>query len=130
MTAPDPRLAAEDARLRRREIAGKALGTVAITALVASTLLILNQERGPTGVLRPEYEGRVVDKHVTIRESKMGSWAARRLRIEGRDGVRFEVEVGPEVYERAEAGMWIKVANAQVELTRPDAQGPAVEPAQ
>ena len=125
----DPVLIAKAARRRRREAAGKVLWAVGIIALVAGLLLLYRQQFGSSGVYRPEYEGRIVDKHVTIRESQEGSRAARRLLIEGRDGVRFEVGVGPEVYERAEVGMWIKVGNAQVELTRPEPQSPAVETA-
>lgn len=123
--ATDPIRIAGAVRGRWREAAGKVLGAAAIIAFVAGLLLIYRQQFTPAGVYRPEYEGRIVDKHATGRETKLGSRVARRLLVEGRDGVRFEVEVGPEVYERAEAGMWIKVGNAQVELTRPEPQGPA-----
>lgn len=112
-----------------REAATKVLMIATAVALVAGLMLIYRQQHGPTGPYRPEYEGRIVDKSVTGQETREGSHAARRLLIEGKDGVRFEVGVGPDVYERAEVGMWIKVANAQVELTRPGAQSPAAEAA-
>jgi hypothetical protein len=119
----------ESAARRLRELAGKALGAAGIVTFVAGCLLLYRQQFTESGFYRPEYEGRVVHKSLTGHETQEGSRVERKLLVEGGDGVRFEVRVGPEVYERAEVGMWIRVKNAQVELTRPVQQRPAVGPA-
>ena len=123
------RLEALDNSWRLREAVTKVLMVATALALVAGLTLVYRQFHSPAGIFRPGYEGRIVNKHVTSRETKEGSWALRQLLVEGQDGARFEVAVGPEVYGRAEVGMWVKVRNAQVELTRPAAHSPAVEPA-
>lgn len=124
--------AAETCR-QLREAATKVLVIVLViataVALAAGLTIFYRQDFTPAGVYRPEDEGRIADKHLTGRETREGSRVARRLLVEGKDGVRFEVGVGPEVNERAEVGMWIKVSNAQAGLTRPDAQGSEAESA-
>lgn len=97
---------------------------ISLTILVAAALLTLaiivyRQRTSPTGTHRSEYEGRVVDKSQTILETNEGSFVRRRLLIEDRNGVRFEVAVSRELYERAQKGMWIKRSRRGVELSWP-----------
>jgi len=111
---------AAEASWQLREAATTLLMAGMAVALIAALTLLYKQQFGPTGFYRPEYEGRIVHKSLTGHETQEGSRVERKLLIEGDDGVRFEVRVGPEVYERAEVGMRIKVGKAQVELTRPE----------
>lgn len=94
--------------------------TILIAALVLALIVIVYQQRhSPTGVYRKEYEGRVIEKSETFAETHEGSFVSRRLLIEGRDGVRFEVVVTKELYERVQKGMWIKKSSYGVELSWP-----------
>ncbi len=91
-----------------REAAAKGLMILTAFAIVA-VIALLYQTRFPPGRLDPrEYEGRVVDKSATYRETDRGSKVKRRILVEGKDGRRFEILPVPEVYERAEIGMMIK----------------------
>ena len=56
---------------------------------------------------RPEYEGKLINKSLTVRETRQGSKISRLFLLEGTDGVRFEIAPGEDDYERAQIGMWI-----------------------
>lgn len=86
------------------------IGATVLTAALALafTVIVYRQCNSPAGPHRKEYEGRVIDKSETFVETREGSFVRRRLLIEGRDGVRFEVAVGEEDYRRIQKGMWIK----------------------
>jgi hypothetical protein len=54
------------------------------------------------------YEGRIVDKSITLSESYQGSGKTLRLHIRGRGGEVSAVKVTYETYERARVGMWVR----------------------
>jgi hypothetical protein len=117
-----------DTTWRLREAATKGLMIVMAISLAALLTLVYRQLFRADGILRGEYEGKIVDKSLTIQETQTGSKMKRRLLIEGKRGERFEVAPDVAIYERAQIGMWIKSDRAGVELSRSESGGsPAVE---
>lgn len=88
-----------------------------VILLVATLVVTLHQQFASTGPYRMEYEGRVIDKSVTITESQTGSYPVRRLLIKSKSGEEFQVIVNQSLYERAQVGMWIKSSKAGAELS-------------
>jgi hypothetical protein len=74
------------------------------------------QKISSTGLHRTIYEGQIIDKSATLRESRFGSSIIRKLLIENKNGSRFEIIVSPEVYERAQIGKQIKSNKSGVEI--------------
>jgi hypothetical protein len=62
------------------------------------------------------YEGRVVDKSITLAETQRGSGKILRLHMRGRGGEDFNAEVSYDTYERARVGMWARNDGGGVEL--------------
>lgn len=60
-----------------------------------------------TPLARRDFDGRVVEKFVTLGESRIGSTTFPRLVVETANGARFNVAVNDEQYERARVGMRI-----------------------
>jgi hypothetical protein len=58
-----------------------------------------------TPLVRRDFDGRVVEKFVTLGESRMGSATFPLLVVEIANGARFNVAVSDEQYERARVGM-------------------------
>ena len=81
---------------------------VAAAALLFVVVVQVRQKLRSEGPYRLAYEGRILDKSVTITESQTGSRAAYRLHLAGRDGARFEIVVNRDFYERAQVGMWVR----------------------
>ena len=108
-----------------------AMSGVAVLAVVLITAVTFTyyQQFNLTGPYRRNYEGRIVDKSLTIRESQYGSWAVRRLRVRGKGGEEFEVSVSDALYQRAQVGMWIKRSDTGVKVLwqEPDPSPTAVE---
>jgi hypothetical protein len=90
---------------------------MALTGIgLAGYLLYRHQRMTSTGLYRASYEGRVVNKSVTFRETKIGSSAYFILLIKSAEGQEFEVLVGREVYEEVRVGMSIKKTRNGLEL--------------
>ena len=87
-------------------------------SLAALLIVVYRQGLRADGVLRREYEGKIIDKSITVQETRTGSRMRARLLIEGKRGERFEVAPNLDVYERARIGMWIKSGDAGVELSQ------------
>src|SRR5919202_5742235 len=87
----------------------RALVLVVLVALFLAAIVInLRQRFTPSGPYRVEYEGRIVDKSITLSETQIGSGSVKRLHIEGKDGDKFDVIVNNSLYDRAQVGMWIR----------------------
>jgi hypothetical protein len=69
---------------------------------------------------RMEYEGQVVDKWQTLRETFMGSEIDRSLLIRDDEGKQFKVVADDDLYEKARIGMWIKRAKDGTILVEPE----------
>ncbi len=92
--------------------------SIALIALALTTLVLTFYQRFTfTGPYLMEYEGRVIDKSVTWRETDIGSIPVRRLHIRGRGGEEFPIIVNESLYERAQVGMWIKSSAAGTEVS-------------
>jgi hypothetical protein len=63
------------------------------------------------------YEGRIVDKSITLSETYQGSGKVLRLHVRGRDGEVSAVKVTYDTYERARVGMWVRSEGGGVELS-------------
>ena len=107
-----------------RKLSGKvakfsltALAILSIAAIIIVAFIALRQRLTSTGLYRMEYEGKIVDKSVTISESQTGSGEVRCLRIRGKNGEEFQVTINEVLYGRAQIGMWIKSSSKGVELT-------------
>ncbi|MGI9106570.1 MAG: hypothetical protein ACR2G4_10010 [Pyrinomonadaceae bacterium] len=83
-------------------------------------VLILYPQYTLTGPYRRDYEGKILDKSITLKESQYRAGARRRLHLEGRGGERFQVAVNEDIYERAQVGMWIRRSQSGVELRLPE----------
>lgn len=93
---------------------------LAVAVMASLVLLLFLAYALPMGTLggRPDtYEGVVVDKSLTLRESEQGSWPLRRLHVRVGDGRVFLFPAGPELYDSAQVGMRIRKTAAGVELT-------------
>lgn len=88
-----------------------------VFAMVFTLFAQCYQQFSSIGVYRKEYEGRIVDKAQTIRESDIAPFVTRRFVIESKNGARFVVGVDSEIYNRAEIGMWIKKDSNGVIIT-------------
>lgn len=98
----------------------KIVSLCAVVALmVAAAVITLRQRFTSTGPYRTEYEGRVMDKSVTLGETQTGSYPVRRLLIRGKGGDEFQIIVNESLYNRAQVGMWIKNGKAGAELSSP-----------
>ncbi|MBA3240822.1 MAG: hypothetical protein H0T60_06305 [Acidobacteria bacterium] len=97
--------------------------TAGLIAIVLTALLlpaggvILYQRFKLTGPYRIDYEGRVVDKSLTLRETEEGTQAVTHLIVEGKDAARFRVSVNRGLYDRAQVGMWIRSNRDGAELS-------------
>ncbi len=70
--------------------------------------------------LRPRpstYEGRIVDKSITLSETYQGSGKVLRLHLQGSRGEKFDVKVNYDTYNRAQVGMWARNEGNGVELS-------------
>jgi hypothetical protein len=108
----------------RRKLSGKVgtvlsttLGVAVIVALLVVGYIAIHERFTSTGPYRIEYEGRIVDKSITITESQIGSGTARRLLIRAKNGEEFQVAINEVLYGRAQIGMWIKSSSKGAELT-------------
>ena len=114
-----------------REAAAKGLMILTAFAIAGAGTLLYRTNFPPGQRDLREYEGRVVDKSATFRETEIGSRVKRRILVEGKDGRRFEISPVPEVYERAEVGMMIRSGAAGTEVYWPGSgqrqQRPAAE---
>lgn len=91
---------------------------LAATAAIALFVLLLYALQLSTLRGIPDsYEGVVIDKSVTIRESEQGSFPQRRLHVRVEGGRVLRVPAGQELYESARVGMRIRKTAAGVELT-------------
>jgi hypothetical protein len=114
------RIEPAEARGARLRLALKISATLlAAAAFLALGIIVYCQRTSHTGIYRTEYEGRVIEKSETFMETREGSLVRRRLLIEDREGVRFEVAVDEELYRRVQKGMWIKRASRGAELSWP-----------
>lgn len=64
-----------------------------------------------------DFVGRVVDKHLTLRESEIGTSPRLRLLVRTSDGSQLNVAVTEEAYERARVGMWATRRGGEVSLS-------------
>ena len=80
---------------------------VSALALALALVVQVRQRLNSAGPYRTEYEGRILDKSVTLVETEFGSRPVHRLHLAGGDGARFEVIVNRDFYERAQVGMWV-----------------------
>jgi hypothetical protein len=88
-------------------IAALGVGVIGLAIYVAS------------GPRTSTYEGRIVDKSITLSESYQGSGKTLRLHIRGRGGEVSAVKVTYETYNRAQVGMWVRNnGSGAVELSR------------
>jgi hypothetical protein len=71
-----------------------------------------------TPVVRRDFDARVVEKYVAVRESQIGSATLPRLVVETADGRRFTVGVSGEQYEQARVGMWLSRRDGELRLSR------------
>ena len=91
---------------------------LAATAAIALFVLLLYALQLSTLRGIPDsYEGVVIDKSLTVRESEQGSFPQRRLHVRVEGGRVLRVPAGPELYESARVGMRIRKTAAGVELT-------------
>lgn len=79
-----------------------------MAALLFVLVVNLRQRFEPSGPYRVDYEGRIVDKSITLAETQMGTGSVKRLHIRGKDGETFDVIVNSSLYDRAQVGMWIR----------------------
>ena len=98
--AKDPARSLADWRLVDR--LGAAL-FIALAGVVIALLISANLRPQPS-----RYEGRVVDKSITLAETQRGSGKILRLHIRGRAGENFTAEVSYDTYDRARVGMWAR----------------------
>lgn len=83
---------------------------IIVVVFVAFTLIGINvnQLLTSTGQYHVEYEGTIINKSITGKESEFGSYMSRKLHIRDQNGLEFYVVVDSSLYERAQVGMWIK----------------------
>ncbi|MCA1620212.1 MAG: hypothetical protein LC795_13075 [Acidobacteria bacterium] len=95
------------------------LGLVVLACVVFAIGFVYAYPRlkGPP-LIRRDFVGKVVDKHLTLRESEIGTAGALWLLVEDGGGRRFRVAVNGEQYERARVGMWARRSGGVVELSR------------
>lgn len=67
--------------------------------------------------VRPDFDGRVVEKFVALHESQTGSGTLPRLVVETADGHRFNVAVTDEQYARAQVGMRLSRRDSELIFT-------------
>ena len=91
----------------------------ALVLVVLVCAVIYYPRFAQTGLYRNVYEGTVVDKSQTFRETKRGSGIVRQLIIREDNGNTFAVVVERDLYERGLVGMWIKKNGEHVELSWP-----------
>ncbi len=88
-----------------------------VVLMLAAGVIILRQRFTASGPYRVDYEGRIVDKSVTLSETQIGSGSVKRLHIRGKNGARFDVIVNDSLYDRAQVGMWIRSDRRGAELS-------------
>lgn len=81
---------------------------IIIVALIVIAGVALYQQFNSSEQNRVEYEGRVLDKSITIKESETGSYPIKKLYIRNRNNEEFNVLVDAKLYDRVKVGMWIK----------------------
>jgi hypothetical protein len=87
--------------------------------VISAAIYIHNYQRATsTGIYRTKYEGKIIEKSLTVGESELGSYPVRKLHIRGKNGQEFQVIVNDNLYGRAQQGMWIKSSKTGAELTR------------
>jgi hypothetical protein len=99
------------------------VGVLVFIALIAGAVAFVTFVK-----LRPRpstYEGRVVDKSITLSETQQGSGKVMRLHVRGRNGESFAVRADFDTYNRARVGMWARNEGSGVGLSwaEPPADG-------
>jgi hypothetical protein len=101
----------------RRDIIEGSIGIVLAIVLLAGIAILIYQRSTSTGSFRSEYKGKIIDKRISVLETREGSRFAKELIVEEAGGHRFTVSVTQEIYDRAKPGMLIrKTAAKGIEL--------------
>ena len=81
-----------------------------LTAIILSlgTFLFLRQCSSEVMGNRKNFSGKIIEKRVSVDETKQGSKFVNSLLVEEESGRRFYLPVTDEMYKRAEVGMWIR----------------------
>lgn len=93
-----------------------ALFFVLFVVIVSLLSLTLYQRYARTGAYREIYEGKILDKWTTVRESQLGSRYERRLLVETKNKDRLVVAVSENDYARVQTGMWVRKRGADIEF--------------
>ncbi len=83
------------------------LVAAAIIVFVGAVLLLRQCASNVTSD-RKNFTGRIVEKRVSVDETRQGSKFANSLLVEEESGGRFYLRVTDEMYKRAEVGKWIR----------------------
>jgi hypothetical protein len=102
-----------------KEIFSAVLAMVLAALMAAALIAIYYQRSTLTGEYQRDYEGQVVDKFFIPHESQTGSSVQRALLIKVKSGEQFQVTIGKDIYDRAQAGMSIKSSKQGIELSWP-----------
>jgi hypothetical protein len=92
-------------------------GLTAIFFITFAAAAILIYRSSPPIVRdRREFTGQIVDKRISVFESREGSSFVNNLVIEEKNGRRFLFTVTEDMYGRARVGMWIRRNQKGIEL--------------
>jgi hypothetical protein len=92
------------------------LAVICLLLILAVIAYLTNQINCTDCPFRSEYEGQVIDKSLTLSESRLGSSVRWRLLIQSKDGELFNVSVAESVYNKAQIGGWIKTDGERIEF--------------
>jgi hypothetical protein len=81
------------------------VGVVLFVILIAGVITFIVSVKLRSQASR--YEGRIVDKSITLSETLQGTGKVLRLHVRGRDGELSAVRVDYDTYNRAQVGMWV-----------------------
>jgi hypothetical protein len=93
---------------RRSDLFDKTLFVLTVIILAAVFVLFVRHFTSEDISHRTEFSGKIVEKRVSVYESREGSQFVDSFVIEEKSGRRFQFTVTAEMYKHAEVGMWIR----------------------
>ena len=89
-------------------VVDRTLLVLAAIVLFLGVVLFLREYGSEVISNRKNFTGKIIEKRVSVDETKQGSKFVSSFLIEEESGSRFYLRVTDEMYQRAEVGMWIR----------------------